>query len=459
MANQELISYISQQIERGVNQEDIKRALRENGWEDMQIEEGFHSAQQSSTAPQNKKEVFALEENTIGTNAKLPGVFKLLEETISLYKQKFRTITGVMGIYFAYQIIFYLIIYFAMDFISSSFGLLGSLTLFVLMLVSVVVVTWSNLALIISFIAPEHISVANAYKKGGKKILSYVWISFLVGIIVLGGLPFLIVPAVVFATWFAFAIYILVAEENVKGMNALLKSREYVRGYWWNVFGRLFLFSLIVAGIGAVLQLFFSILVGATIFLPGPVSQILFYIFLAVFMIINVFVLGPIAFIYPFLVYKNLKQVKGGEVIVPSPKKQKTILILMSIVGVLVGLSLMILPILLASFNGAGDLANDASVKSNFSAIRAQAEMFYDKNDNSYEKVCSGDATIASAIDSSEKATGNTVTCVGTKNAWATEVKLKREGYFCVDSLGVAVTTNKSSNLSEMKPSCDNNPL
>ena len=174
---------------------------------------------------------------------------------------------------------------------------------------------------------------------------------------------------------------------------------------------------------------------------------------------INIFILGPITLIYPFLIYKNLKQIKGEKGIVSSPKKQKTILILMSIVGVLVGLSLMILPILLASFNGAGDLATDASVKSNFSTIRVQAELVYDRNNNSYEKVCSGDATIDNSIESSEKATGNIVTCVDTKNAWAAEVKLKREGYFCVDSMGVAITTNMSSNLSEMKLSCDNNPL
>ena len=63
MANQELISYISQQLASGVNQEDIKKALRENGWQDTQIEEGFYSAYQSNTAPQNKNEASVFEES------------------------------------------------------------------------------------------------------------------------------------------------------------------------------------------------------------------------------------------------------------------------------------------------------------------------------------------------------------------------------------------------------------
>ena len=454
MANQELISYISQQLASGVNQEDIKKALRENGWQDTQIEEGFYSAYQSSAVPQNENRVSTFEESVVGT--KLPGAFKLLEETIGLYKQKFRTIAGVMGIYFVFQIIFSLLIFFISDYIDLPFAFIF---LSVLMLMGVVVVVWSNLAVMIGFITPESVSVIDAYKKGGKKILSYVWVSFLVGIIIFSGLPFLIVPAIVFAIWFTFAIYILVAEENVKGMNALLKSREYVRGYWWSVFCRLFLFSLIIGGIGLLLQLLLSSLAGAIIFLPESVSQILFYIIVAGGLVINIFVLGPIALIYPFLIYKNLKQIKGGDVVISSSKKKKTILTLMSIVGILVGLSMMVLPILIASFNGAGDLAADASAKTNFSHIRAQAEVFYDDNYNSYERVCSDDVTINNSIETAEEKTGNTVTCVATKDAWAAEVELKTGGYYCVDSMGVATETEISSNLSDMKPNCDDNPL
>jgi len=67
---------------------------------------------------------------------------------------------------------------------------------------------------------------------------AFCWMFGLLSFIVAGGGLLLVIPGVLFATWFLFAQYIL-AVEGVAGMDSLLKSREYVRGYFWAVLLRL----------------------------------------------------------------------------------------------------------------------------------------------------------------------------------------------------------------------------
>lgn len=69
MTNQQLLDYIKQQLQQGVNREQIKSSLMTNGWQEQDIEEGFNSVNtpvlpgQSPTTPINpsikKWKVFA----------------------------------------------------------------------------------------------------------------------------------------------------------------------------------------------------------------------------------------------------------------------------------------------------------------------------------------------------------------------------------------------------------------
>jgi hypothetical protein len=91
-----------------------------------------------------------------------------------------------------------------------------------------------------------------------------------------------LIPGVIFMVWFAFAQFIL-PNEGVKGMNALLKSKEYVKGYWVDVFGRLFIVWLISGAIGMVPII-------------GPILSILFMPFMMIFI---------------YLIYEDLRSIKG----------------------------------------------------------------------------------------------------------------------------------------------------
>ena len=82
--------------------------------------------------------------------------------------------------------------------------------------------------------------------------------------------------------WFFFSQFIL-AREDVRGMDSLLKSKEYVSGYWFDVFLRLFLLWII------------SVVLGMIPFI-GWLASLMFVPFMMIFI---------------FLIYEDLKHLKG----------------------------------------------------------------------------------------------------------------------------------------------------
>jgi len=58
--------------------------------------------------------------------------------------------------------------------------------------------------------------------------------AIILGFLGTGGFLFLIIPGIIFLVWFIFAQFIIFAEDD-RGMNAILKSKEYVRGKWASI--------------------------------------------------------------------------------------------------------------------------------------------------------------------------------------------------------------------------------
>ncbi len=132
------------------------------------------------------------------------------------------------------------------------------------------------------------------------------------------------------------------------------------------------------------------------------------------------------------------------------------LLVVIAIIGILAS-------VVLASLNSARSKGADAAVKSQLANARAQAELFYDANTNSYyidatHDVCgttavSGTNTIASMVTAAGTSTGatyvgtlataqtsTTANCHAAANgsAWAAQAPLKSSGYWCVDSTGAS---------------------
>lgn len=146
----------------------------------------------------------------------------------------------------------------------------------------------------------EHTTIQGAYRRGLEGFFSYIWISFLTGLFTIIGLLLFIVPGIIVAVWLSFALYVFVAEDK-RGLDALIQSREYVRGYWWAVLRR-FLFLMVIAlcalivfgGVMFVLALVTGGL-DAVIDFGGGFFSLLF---------------TPFSLVYTGLLYKELKEKK-----------------------------------------------------------------------------------------------------------------------------------------------------
>ena len=138
------------------------------------------------------------------------------------------------------------------------------------------------------------------------------------------------------------------------------------------------------------------------------------------------------------------------------------LLVVIAIIGILSA-------IVLASLNSARAKGQDASIKGNLSGARAQAELYYNDNTNSYSGVCSttlsnGTKPIYSQFVSAANVSGQNssstiitaaatagtagqATCHDSGTAWAAEVPLKTTtgSFYCVDSSGAAVVTTAST--------------
>lgn len=117
------------------------------------------------------------------------------------------------------------------------------------------------------------------------------------------------------------------------------------------------------------------------------------------------------------------------------------LLVVIAIIGILSS-------VVLASLNTARDKGEDAAVKSNINNARAQAELFYDGNSNSYDTVCtSASSTSLVAITNALDDLGVTNTCDDGTDNWALEGQMSDGSFYCADSTGISTTTAATSNI------------
>lgn len=130
------------------------------------------------------------------------------------------------------------------------------------------------------------------------------------------------------------------------------------------------------------------------------------------------------------------------------------LLVVVAIIGILTS-------VVLGSLNTARNKSQDAAVKANLASARSQAELYHDVNGSSYEGVCDNDAgvggvkTIFTAVSTAVFAVGGVTvgtgptnlssgTCNDNESTWAAEVALITGGFYCIDNVGNATTTETS---------------
>jgi len=246
----------------------------------------------------------------------LPGMGDLLKRTFSVYKARLGTFLGIM-VFPLICSVFFLILP-----ANLKKNLLLGISLFIIFWLAVMITSlWSSVSLLYAIKEREEkIGIVESFRKGWHKIISFVWISILAGFITLGGFLLFIIPGIIFAIWFAFPIYVLVSED-LRGMNALFRSKQLVSGKWGSVALRLFTIGVIALVIYSVIFFPLSFFVGKK---AADIGDSIISLFLT-----------PFSVTFTFLIYEDLKKFKGEVSFEPPKRGTKIKFILIGIIGMI----------------------------------------------------------------------------------------------------------------------------
>ncbi len=222
-------------------------------------------------------------------------------------KKWWQNINSFIGIY-AWGIAYAVLVMIIASLLSWLLSFLGS-GIFVRLLQ--IILVFSAILMMIYFFLRTTIGlvlfIKNDYQGKSKEIFieskTYFWaylgVSLLTAILVLLWALLLIIPGIIFSIFYAFAAYVFFFEGK-KGMDALRRSKDLVKGYFWPVLGR-------IAFISVLLWLFmFFISIPLEIFEEGGLTFSLWNLLVSIIS----FLIGPIAMIYMINMYKDLVKIK-----------------------------------------------------------------------------------------------------------------------------------------------------
>lgn len=260
-----------------------------------------------------------LKAETIKTDGKLTGIGELFSNSWQIYKNRIGTLIALY-LFSAISCVVSLGIFIGTGFLLSHFLSESKIPLILSIVIGITIgfiaLFWGMAAFTFA-VADESIGIKDALEKGWQRVSAFIWLFTIMGFIITGGFLLFLVPGVIFLVWFTFAQFILAVDDE-RGMNALLKSKEYVKGYWFDVFLRLLVIWLV------------SMFIGMVPFLGGILS--LFFV--------------PFMMIFIYLIYKNLKVAKG-DIVYSSSSGEKFKWIGAGTLGYVV------LPLILIAFLGA----------------------------------------------------------------------------------------------------------
>lgn len=230
----------------------------------------------------------------------LRGVIALLKDAWRVYRTKFTTFLGILGIPICFALI-YSDLFYLLSHTDFQYSPFFSLLQFLLTILLVLLFLCSIIALIYSF--REDIALEEAYKRSWQLFASSIWVYFLLASIIAGGFILAIIPGIIFSVWFSLALFVLVFEER-KGFAALARSKQLVGGRSWGVLGRLILILLLL---GIIATAVVTVLTWRIDYVPlsqlvGCVTGYLLQIFIL-----------PFFLIYLFLIYEDIGEIKKEE--------------------------------------------------------------------------------------------------------------------------------------------------
>ena len=160
-----------------------------------------------------------------------------------------------------------------------------------------------GIALILA-VSNRSLGIFDIYRQVWPFFWRYLGLSILIGLTIVVGLIMLVIPGIVFAIWLCFATFVLVLE-NGQIVDSMKRSREYVRGRFFEVALRLVVIGL-VAIVVMVAFTGVATLIGSTLTTNGEMAANIGSSLISL-------VLSPVTLAYVYLMYQDIK---SGEVAV-----------------------------------------------------------------------------------------------------------------------------------------------
>lgn len=139
----------------------------------------------------------------------------------------------------------------------------------------------------------------DVFKETKNYFWPYLWLTILTTVFILLWSLLLIIPGIIASIFYSFAIYALFFDDK-RGMKAIKRSVQLVKGYWWAIFGRLLVLGILVW--------IFSVIISLPVYFSQPDSW--FYtVWNAIVQVISI-IIGPISLLFCYRIYQDLVKIK-----------------------------------------------------------------------------------------------------------------------------------------------------
>jgi hypothetical protein len=239
----------------------------------------------------------------------LRSISSLFSDSWKLYKERWQVLVEIVLLPTLVILLGYVLFYLGLP-----FSILGGLIVFI----GYIIFIFSMLPVIFSL---HHAAGADAsYKATLGWFWPFVWVTILEILAVMGGFIMLIIPGIWLAVALMLMMYVFVIEHR-RGVDALRQSKDYIKGYWWAVLGRVLLLGLIFLAATIIIEIPVTII-------AGNAARVLVTMALTLFFV-------PFSVIYHYIIFENLRALKP-ELAEAQTKKGTGFIKTSAIVGIVI---------------------------------------------------------------------------------------------------------------------------
>ncbi len=220
----ELIAAVRERVAHGNTDESIREELLAAGYDESAINDVIAEARSGQSTPIP----------TPGAGAREPGVFAMIQSGMSFVQQRWDLV--LLGIVPLVAIILLSTLWEMIAIDALAVRVVAALSIVVAIIGYLVV----EVAIFYISVAehPTSATIQDGLSWAAHNVLRIWWVYILVGLVVYGGALLFIVPGIIVSIATFLSPYAFI-KEGKRGMAALLRSRDLIRGRWWIVFGKL----------------------------------------------------------------------------------------------------------------------------------------------------------------------------------------------------------------------------